>query len=310
MKGYEYEELILGEDKDEVASQIARLGKKYALHPLTLEDLCNGNQRSKFESFPTYFFIVWHFFHIALTKPVELHFITSGKHLILVSTDRPPPGHETWRHYFLPEGVESLRNLSHLMCKVLDQIVDDAEDYLSAIDELCDTMEDDVLVGLVDPPQILKVKKRIGGFDRKLASLEPVLHGTVAHFNTDQETALDFRNITDHFKRLQEDSSLVRARLSTVLDVYWAVDSARSNLQMQRLTLLATILAPITLWAGFFGMNFEYMPFKEPWFFWVGMFAMSASVASVVRYLYKRGAIKSIDSFRRLRRAAGERENS
>ncbi|WP_235087178.1 CorA family divalent cation transporter [Chromobacterium sp. Beijing] len=45
-----------------------------------------------------------------------------------------------------------------------------------------------------------------------------------------------------------------------MLDLYLSTQSHRLNLQMRVLTVLTMIFMPLTLIAGIYGMNFEYMP--------------------------------------------------
>ena len=51
-----------------------------------------------------------------------------------------------------------------------------------------------------------------------------------------------------------------RELLSGALDAYLSVVSNRMNEVMKTLTLVATIMLPLTFIAGVYGMNFEHMP--------------------------------------------------
>jgi len=51
-----------------------------------------------------------------------------------------------------------------------------------------------------------------------------------------------------------------RDMLSGMLDIYLSSVSNRMNQIMKVLTIIATIFMPLTLIAGIYGMNFEYMP--------------------------------------------------
>jgi Mg2+ and Co2+ transporter CorA len=57
---------------------------------------------------------------------------------------------------------------------------------------------------------------------------------------------------------------------------------------MERLTALAAVFLPLTLWTGFFGMNFQFLPFDSPKFFYFGMAAMVTTV-SVFYLIIQRG---------------------
>jgi magnesium transporter len=57
---------------------------------------------------------------------------------------------------------------------------------------------------------------------------------------------------------------------------------------MKRLTLVATLFMPITFITGFFGMNFEMLPFGSSLWFAVMLAALIASVFSML-FIYGRG---------------------
>jgi magnesium transporter len=48
--------------------------------------------------------------------------------------------------------------------------------------------------------------------------------------------------------------------ISGMLDIYLSSVSNRMNEVMKVLTIIATIFIPLTLVAGIYGMNFQYMP--------------------------------------------------
>jgi magnesium transporter len=51
-----------------------------------------------------------------------------------------------------------------------------------------------------------------------------------------------------------------RELLSSSLDAYLSVVSNRMNEVMKTLTLVSTVLLPMTFVAGVYGMNFDHMP--------------------------------------------------
>ena len=48
--------------------------------------------------------------------------------------------------------------------------------------------------------------------------------------------------------------------MTSALEAYLSVQSNRMNEVMKTLTLIATVMLPITFIAGVYGMNFEHMP--------------------------------------------------
>ena len=78
-----------------------------------------------------------------------------------------------------------------------------------------------------------------------------------------EKTSIYFRDVYDHVVRAYE---LIRcgARPAGECDggVYLD-DGNRTNVIMKQLTIFASIFLPLTFVTGFFGQNFEAMPFKS-----------------------------------------------
>ena len=64
-------------------------------------------------------------------------------------------------------------------------------------------------------------------------------------------------------------------RLSNALEVHLSHISNTLNQVMKRLTAVATIFMPLTFLTGFFGMNFEQLPFQSFWALVVALVAMA-----------------------------------
>ena len=69
-----------------------------------------------------------------------------------------------------------------------------------------------------------------------------------------------YRDIHDHFVRVSDLADGYREILSGALDAYLSVVSNRMNEVMKALTLVATVMLPLTFIAGVYGMNFDHMP--------------------------------------------------
>src|SRR5207237_4182573 len=69
-----------------------------------------------------------------------------------------------------------------------------------------------------------------------------------------------FRDVYDHFARVADLADSYRELLSGALYAYLSVVSNRMNEIMKALTLVATVMLPVTFIAGVYGMNFDHMP--------------------------------------------------
>jgi len=76
--------------------------------------------------------------------------------------------------------------------------------------------------------------------------------------------------------------------LGSTMDAYLSVSGNRMNIVMKRLTSISTILMSVTLIAGIYGMNFDFMP-ELKWRFGY-VFALLSMVGvgfALFRYLKK-----------------------
>ncbi len=69
-----------------------------------------------------------------------------------------------------------------------------------------------------------------------------------------------FRDVNDHFVRVAQLAESYRDIVSNTMDAYLSLQSNRMNDTMKRLTMMSTIMLPLTFIAGVYGMNFHFMP--------------------------------------------------
>ena len=69
-----------------------------------------------------------------------------------------------------------------------------------------------------------------------------------------------FRDVFDHFVTLSDRAEGYRDMVSDALDAYLSMQSHRLNEVMKVLTLISTIMLPLTFITGLYGMNFDHMP--------------------------------------------------
>ena len=76
----------------------------------------------------------------------------------------------------------------------------------------------------------------------------------------------NFQMYTDRIDRLSSETQLLREYAMQVQEVYHSEIEIRQNNVMKVLTIVTTIFLPLSLIAGWYGMNFEFMPeLTSPW---------------------------------------------
>lgn len=98
-----------------------------------------------------------------------------------------------------------------------------------------------------------------------------------------------FDMLSNKMERLADETQLLREYAMQVQDVYQAEIEIRQNDVMKVLTIVTTIFLPLTLIAGWYGMNFEYMPeLKYKYSYPVVVFVSAAIVFASLLYFKKK----------------------
>jgi magnesium transporter len=94
---------------------------------------------------------------------------------------------------------------------------------------------------------------------------------------------LNFRDTLDNVLRLIDAIDQQRDLLTNVKDTYLSVVAQRTNDVMRILTIFSAILLPLSLIAGIYGMNFEWMPeLGERWGYPAALGLMAAVAAGML----------------------------
>ena len=238
------------------------------LHPLAVEDILQDRPSPKVEDYGDYLYIVAHGIlrgkgGTDALQTVEVDIVISSQWILTHHVGPSLPcasvTQELGRN---PRPLE--RDPGFVAHAVLDHLVDY---YLPVMDEFDDEVDGiesavienptrEVLEQLFRAKRSLQRLRRIAVYQREV--LKRLSHG---EFEQLPEATLPFfRDVYDHFVRVADLADGYRELLSGALDAYLSVVSNRMNEVMKTLTLVATIMLPLTFIAGVYGMNFEHMP--------------------------------------------------
>ena len=80
-----------------------------------------------------------------------------------------------------------------------------------------------------------------------------------------ERTALYLRDVYDHLVRINESIESNRDLLGNALDAYLSAVGQRTNEIMKYLTIMSAVFLPLAFVVGFFGQNFDNLPFMDGW---------------------------------------------
>ena len=103
----------------------------------------------------------------------------------------------------------------------------------------------------------------------------------------EKEAQIFYRDIYDHLLRIEELNQNIRDRADNAQATYLSSVANRQNETMKVLSIIASIFLPLTLVAGIYGMNFEYMPeLSVPWAYFAVLGFMVIVIAGVIWWFW------------------------
>lgn len=278
------------------AELMAEIGRAFNLHPLTLEDILNTDQRPKLDTYNHYLFFVARFFNydkMAMDIGSDQVSIILGDHFVLTFQERPTGSFDPVRERIRADkGHIRKAGADYLAYALLDVIVDRYFIVLEQIGDDCEGQEDELLrkPTSVVLQNIHKLKRETMELRRAVWPLREVVNALTRNeggfFQPD--TVLYLRDVYDHTVHFIESLESLRDLLAGMLDIYLSSISNRVNMEVRALTVVAMLFMPATLIAGIFGMNFKVMPWlAEPDGFWFALSTM-ASIASLMALIFWR----------------------
>lgn len=92
----------------------------------------------------------------------------------------------------------------------------------------------------------------------------------------------------DRVVRLQETIDLHRDLVSSATEIYLSTISNRMNEKMTTLTIVSTVILPLTLIVGYYGMNFQYFP-ELKWHLGMGfLWFLMVMIVGLMLYFFKK----------------------
>ena len=255
-------------ERDEASELL--LSQVLHIHPLAVEDIWNDLQIPKVEDFDDYLQIIVH--RIQDNCGIgEIRFdevdILIGRHFVVTRAHHA---------HILAYADREIRKNPKLLKKgpafvahaVLDRVVDEYLPYVDHYEEAIESIERDLAKAARSKhpgefaTRIFALTRALQRFRRFALQQEEVLARLArAEFDEIPKAARPFYgDVHDHFTRVTNLAEGSREVLSDMLSMYWSMQSTHMNEIMKTLTLMSTIMLPITFIAGVYGMNFEHMP--------------------------------------------------
>lgn len=171
----------------------------------------------------------------------------------------------------IKEVVKSKRwtnpSLERFIYDFLEQIIYIDQSILAKYDAELDEMEDKILAGEEDnyPKRLSEIRSDLRDMRIHYEQLEDLGQELEENENNffAHENLRYFHLFTQRITRLHDTTAALRDYTAQIRELYQSQLDIKQNRIMTILTIVTTIFMPLTLVAGWYGMNFKYMPELE-----------------------------------------------
>lgn len=274
--------LVWMDISSDIKKYLEILRSTFNLHPLTIEDMSHVRMYPKAEEYDEYLFLILHEI-ILLEKDNEERiktyelFLIIGKNFVITARQHRIRAVELLQgedvllaHYF-ERGTEVVAHA------IVRRLVDNYFPMLDRIEAKLDAAEDSIFNSPTskDMENIFILRKDFVKLRSITAQqLDVINRVALGEFGIiSQPGTMLARDIYDHLYRVSEKVVGFRESTMALLDAYLSKMSNNLNQIIRVLTVIATIILPLGIVVGFYGMNFKTMPgLSHPhgWLFTLG----------------------------------------
>jgi Mg2+ and Co2+ transporter CorA len=193
--------------------------------------------------------------------------------------------------------VDSNSSYSRAICEMvyrfaIEEVISSYYPTLSNINGKLEQIEDQVI--LQQQPtksqlsDILVIRRKLGFLESTLAMITAafadIINGVV-QTKLSKDSLRHIRSLNDRVIYLKNNVENMYQRVINLREAYNSSLNANLNETIRTLTVIATIILPLTLITGIYGMNFDVMPeLHSPFGYYYSLLLMAAVAGSMILY--------------------------
>ncbi|MEO8412693.1 MAG: magnesium/cobalt transporter CorA [Ginsengibacter sp.] len=274
---------------------LQRVQEEFDLHDLAIEDAHMAHQRPKIELYGDSVFIVLRTSHMNENHHIEFgetHFFV-GKNFIVAVRHGSSISYTEVRSRCesMPELLSNGQGF--VLYAIMDFIVDRYFPVVQDLEQELVTIEEKIFNAKPSrqtTEQIYLLKRELLEVKRAVSPLIDVCN-RLMRFDIkciSPETQPYFRDIYDHVVRINEMVENTRELLNTALEANFSLISISQNDTSKKFAGWAAIIAVPTMVAGFWGMNFKFMPETEWQYGFHAVIVLTIVACILLYYLFRR----------------------
>jgi magnesium transporter len=297
--------------------EVRAICRAFGVHPLTVEDITTQESREKIELFPSYYFACFRSFCIEPDEetgenefvPFNIYVVVFREGTLSFSYSGNPHASHVRKRIAMLKDYVALS--SDWICYALiDDIVDSFAPVISRLETDTDQIEDEVFIARTDDMaeflrKIGTARKNTMALMRLLGGKADVLRGFTKRCNENykvtprMDIGLYLGDIQDHVVTMMNNLGHFEKMLSRAHSNYLAqisidgiTQGTNTNRVLSKITLLASIIVPLNVVTGLFGMNIV-VPWQDvnslgPFFGVLGFIITFCLVCAALAYKLRR----------------------
>ena len=275
--------------------ELLDLLNRYFIHPLTVEDIFNPYNRIKREKFPQYIYLCFRGVQLKenfiITK--DFNFMLTDKTIITIAESERKTiddllANESLTRELLRKGPE------FILHKILDVETDHTLQIVHDIDVQFEQQESKLFnyTSDVNITSVFELRSSLAQIKKMILTHKEIFDEMQLHdkkfFSAESEAF--FRDIRDHAIKGIDTIDGISQAIASAIEAYHTMSTKRTNDVMRTLTVMTSIMLPMTLITGIFGMNFTFIPLlkDELGYLWTLIFMLGLGFVMLIFFRLKK----------------------
>jgi len=274
------------------------LAQNYNFHPLDLDDCLSRTQRPKIDEYKSYLFLVFHFpafnKEASVTTSSQISVFIGKDYLITLHKGELKPLVKLFKECQIDEESRQeyfSQGPGYLLYRIMDRLVDYCLPIVNRIGSNIEEVEDNIFAN--EMPRAIKeisvLRRDVISFRRIIWPMRAVigsLESRVRRF-TKMDLSVYFGDMVDHVDKIWDALDEYKEIIEGLNDTHDSLATNRTNEVVRMLTIIATILLPLTVLASIYGMNIP-LPFQNSPYAFVFLLAIWIAIISGILYFFRR----------------------
>ncbi|MFO7634176.1 MAG: magnesium/cobalt transporter CorA [Caldilinea sp.] len=273
------------------------LAEVFHFHPLAIEDALRDTHVPKLDDYASYLYLVFHIVGPG-DEPMdidsqEVDVFLGPNYLVTIHEHSRRSIDRNWDAAHHVE-IGLARGPAMLLYELLDSQIDNFIPLIDAFEEQLERLGDDIFHSHEEERDLLNRLLTAKSSALRLQRILTPQRELLGRLSTGEYRVIPsnvrmyYRDIYDHLARLANLADSMRDLSSSTIETHLALVNNRMNEVMKVLTMVSSIFIPLSFIAGIYGMNFEFMPELEIWWFYPLIWFVFISIAVTMILIFRK----------------------